>query len=471
MSNISNNTSEIRAILGGTIVTMDKEGRILKDGTIIIEGNKIAEVGKREEISIPQGAEKVLLPEKRVITPGLVNCHTHAAMTLLRGYADDLALNTWLYNYIFPLEEKLNGKDVYLGAKLAAVEAALSGTTVLNSMYHFSPSEARAISEVGIRASVGHVCFSWRKDLDRRSTRELAKDWHNKANGLIRVSVDPHAPYTVDPEYWQELRDLTNELNKRYGNDNAPIIVHAHLAETDDEVQKTKDFLKSQEINPEFWEKNPKGGVFEYLDALDFFTPDGKEESDVIAAHSVSTTSGDHKIMQKRGIKVSFNPISNLKLASGHAPIPEYLKKGITVGLGTDSACSNNTLSLIDTLRVAALLHKGYTKNPVILPAQQVLEMATINGAKALGWDKEIGSLEAGKRADLVVFDFAKPHLSPLYSVVSHIVYAVQSADIENVLVNGSWVVKNRKVVNVQVSELMADVEHRKEELLNRLKD
>ncbi|MFX1253472.1 MAG: amidohydrolase family protein [Promethearchaeota archaeon] len=471
MSGNSNHSSEIKAILGGIIVTVDKERRIINDGAIIVEGDRIVDIGKKTAVSVPQGAEKFVLSEKHVITPGLINCHTHAAMNLLRGYADDLALNTWLYNYIFPLEAKLQGEDVYLGAKIAAVESALSGTTVINSMYHFSQSEAKAISEIGIRASVGHVCFSWRKDLDRKSTRELARDWHTKANGLIRVSVDPHAPYTVDPEYWQELRDLTNELNSKYGKENASVIIHTHIAETDDEIQKTKEFLKSQNIENDFWEKNPNSGIFEYLDSLDFFLPDGKEKSDVISAHSVATTARDRKIMQEKGIKVSFNPVSNLKLASGHAPIPDYLKRGIIVGLGTDSACSNNTLSLIDTLRIAALLHKGYIKDPVVLPAQQILEMATINGARALGWDSEIGSLEPGKKADLVIFNFAKPHLTPLYSVVSHIVYALYSSDPDSVLVNGGWVVKNRGVTNVRLSELIKDVEERKEDILNRLKN
>ncbi|MEM4479810.1 MAG: amidohydrolase [Candidatus Bathyarchaeia archaeon] len=443
-------------IYGGTIITMEN-GRIIRDGAVVVEDESIIDVGKASELlgKYPRGYERIDARGK-VVIPGLINTHQHAAMSLLRGYADDLPLQEWLEKWIWPVEEHMTANEIYVGALLTAVESALGGTTTVNTMYHYMPdeNEARAFAEVGLRAMVGHVCFSWRKKEDRKALEDLAKNWHGKAGGLIRVSVDPHAPYTVDPEYMRELKALCGELNEKYSSEEAPIIWHIHVAETSDEPEKIR-----KAFNVDL-----KGGVVEYLDSL------GVLDSHVIAAHCVALTDKDIVIMKLRGVKASHNPISNLKLASGVSPVPKMLEKGVTVSLGTDSPCSNNSADMFEVMKVAALLHKGINKNPTLMSAEQVLEMATVGGAKALSWDSEIGSIKVGKRADLVVINFAKPHLCPVHNEVSHLVYAAKATDVETVIVNGKIVVENRRITTVKCNEVMEMAEKAKTRLLERAK-
>ncbi|MHA1238237.1 MAG: amidohydrolase [Candidatus Odinarchaeia archaeon] len=451
-------------LVNGTILTLDKQMHRIKDGTVVIEGERIVEVGKTREIkSKYHGYDKINVKGK-VLMPAMVNCHTHAAMTLLRGYADDLPLHEWLYNKIFPLESKLTKKEVYVGAKLAAVESALSGVGCLNTMYHYVDAEAEAISEVGLRAVVGHVCFSFRKKEDIRTTRKLVEEWHNKKDGLIRVSVDPHAVYTVDPEYLVELKELKDELNEKHGK-NAPIIWHIHAAETGIEMEKAQEAASE-------WEKlgvkslkeiNFNQGVFEYLESLNVLGPD------VIAAHCVYLNDRDIEIIAKNKVKVAHNPVSNLKLASGISPIPKLISKGIDIGLGTDGACSNNSLDMIETIKLTALLHKGVTLSPTVVPATKALRMATIEGAKAILWDNEIGSIEPNKKADIAVLDFKKPHLTPLYDEYSHIVYALKSSDVDTLIINGKLILEHREFKTVDLDKLLYEVIETKENLLSSL--
>lgn len=443
-------------IYGGTIVTMH-DGKIIKDGAVAVENEAIVDVGKTREIlrKYPRGYERIDAKGK-VVIPGLINTHQHAAMSLLRGYADDLPLQEWLEKWIWPIEGHMTANDIYIGALLTAVESILGGTTTVNTMYHYTPdeNEAKAFAEAGLRGVVGHVCFSWRKKEDKKALEDLAKSWHNKADGRIRVSVDPHAPYTVDPEYMRELKELRVELNEKYGSEKAPLIWHIHVAETSDEKEMVRKAFNIE----------PKGGVLEYLDSL------GVLDEHVIAAHCVALTEGDIKVMKRRGVKASHNPISNLKLASGISPVPKMLEQGVTVSLGTDSPCSNNTADMFEVMKTAALLHKGVHKNPAMMAASQVLDMATSGGAKALCWDNEIGSIEAGKKADLAIVNFAKPHLCPIYNEVSHLVYAAKSADVETVLVNGRIVMENRRLTTLKIEKVMKMAEKAKTRLLERLK-
>ncbi|MBE0519731.1 amidohydrolase, partial [Candidatus Bathyarchaeota archaeon] len=381
--------------------------------------------------------------------------HQHAAMSLLRGYADDLPLQEWLEKWIWPIEKHMTPHDIYVGALLTATESIMTGTTTVNTMYHYTPeeNEAKAFAETGLRGVIGHVCFSWRKKEDKKALKDLAKNWHDKANGLIRVSVDPHSPYTVDPEYMKELKEIKEELNQKYGSEKTPIIWHTHVAETIDEQEKIRKAFKIK----------LKNGVMTYLDSL------GVLDKHVIAAHCVALTDRDMTIMKQRKVKVSHNPISNLKLASGISPVPKMLRKGVTVSLGTDSPCSNNTADMFETMKATALLHKGVNKNPTLTPAKQVLEMATIEGAKALSWQNEIGSIEIGKKADLVIIDFKKPHLCPLHKEVSHLVYATKAADVETVIINGKILMQNRKLTGIDVKKVMEMAEKTKTNLLERL--
>ena len=442
-------------IQNGTIITMQNK-KIIRQGAIAIEDKTIVEVGKTQKLKrkYGRGYEKIDAKGK-VVTPGLINTHQHAAMSLLRGYADDLPLQEWLEKWIWPIEKHMTAHDVYIGALLTAIESIMGGTTTVNTMYHYTPeeNEAKAFADAGLRGVIGHVCFSWRKNEDRKALEDLAKNWHNKADGLIRVSVDPHAPYSVDPEYMKELKVIREELNNKYGSEKAPIICHIHAAETSDEMEKIRKAFKIQF----------KNGVMAYLDSL------GVLDERLIAAHCVALTGKDMAIMKKRNVKVSHNPISNLKLASGISPVPKMLKKGITVSLGTDSPCSNNTADMFEIMKTTAIIHKGINKNPTVMPAEQVLEMATIEGAKALSWENEIGSIEIGKKADLSIISLKRPHLCPLYSEASHLVYAAKASDVETVIINGRIVMENGKLTMLNIEKVMDVVEKAKNNLLSKL--
>ena len=443
-------------IHNGTILTL-KNRKIIYQGAVAVEDKIIVDVGKTTELKrkYRRGYEKIDAKGK-VIIPGFVNTHQHAAMSLLRGYADDLPLKEWLEKWIWPIEKLMTAHDIYIGALLTAIESIMSGITTVNTMYHYTPekNEAKAFADAGLRGIIGHVCFSWRKKEDKNALENLAKNWHNKVEGLIRVSVDPHAPYTVDPEYMKGLRNLRDKLNEKYGSEKTPIIWHTHIAETADETEKIKNAFNVQ----------IRRGIMEYLDSLDVL------DEKVVAAHCVALTDRDIAVMKKRGVKVSHNPVSNLKLASGISPVPQMLTENITVSLGTDSPCSNNTADMFDVMKTAALIHKGVNKNPTLLPAEKVLEMATIEGAKALLWENEIGTIEAGKKADLVLIDFKKPHLCPLHSEISHLVYAAKASDVETVIINGKIVMENRKITTVNIDSVMKEATKAKERLLMKLK-
>jgi 5-methylthioadenosine/S-adenosylhomocysteine deaminase len=439
----------------GTIITMSNK-KVIRQGAVAIEDRAIIDVGKTQELKRKYGRGYERINAKgKIVIPGLVNTHQHAAMSLLRGYADDLPLQEWLEKWIWPIEKHMSAHDIYVGASLTAIESIMGGTTTVNTMYHYVPdeNEAKAFADVGLRGVIGHVCFSWRKKEDKKALWELAKNWHNKKQGLIRASVDPHAPYTVDPKYMKELKITRDELDQKYGSENTPIIWHIHVAETSDESEKIRKVFNVQ----------LKNGIMEYLDSL------GVLDKYVIASHCVALTNKDMAVMKRRDVKVSHNPISNLKLASGISPIQKMLRKGITVSLGTDSPCSNNTADMFETMKTTAILHKGITKKPTLLPAEQVLEMATIEGAKALSWENDIGSIEPDKKADLTIINLKKPHLCPLYNELSHIVYAAKASDVETVIINGKIIMENRELTTLNVEKTMKNVDKAKHDLLNKL--
>jgi 5-methylthioadenosine/S-adenosylhomocysteine deaminase len=444
-------------IHNATVITMNS-GRIIYDGAVAIEDSIITDIGKTSTLKrkYHTGYEKIDATNK-IVMPGLINTHQHAAMSLLRGYADDLPLQEWLEKWIWPIEKHMTPRDIYAGALLTAIESIMGGTTTVNTMYHYTQkeNEARAFTDAGLRGVVGHVCFSWRKKEDRKALHELANNWHGKADGSIRVSVDPHSPYTVDPEYMQELKAIRDELSEKCRSTQAPIITHTHIAETADEQEKIRNTFNVQQ----------KQSIMAYLDSL------GVLDEHVTAAHCVWLTEKDLAIMKKRNVKVSHNPISNLKLATGVSPVPKMLRKAITVSLGTDSPCSNNTADMFEVMKTAALLHKGVNMDPILLPAGKILEMATIKGAEALAWEREIGSIETGKKADLIIINFKKPHLCPLYNEESHLVYATKSSDVETVIINGRIVMENQKPVTVNAEKAMETAEKTKKTLLARLQN
>jgi len=435
-------------------VTMGSRG-IIRDGYVVIEDGYIIDVGESSRIKAEYHRYEEIDAGDCIIMPGLINTHTHMAMSLLRGYADDLPLHEWLEKWIWPLEAKMNDRDIYIGAKLSALEAIKSGTTTICSMYHHRReyNEAKAVLESGLRGVISHVFFDWRIDEDYKLMDDLVENWHGKENWRIKVAVSPHAPYTVNPKNLMEIRDYVEELN-RDRNEEEKVITHIHVAETRDEAK----------IVNEKYGVDTSRGLFTYLNQIGFLS------ENVLAAHCVWLTDMDIEVMRRSGVKVSHNPISNLKLASGISPIKRLIDEGITVSLGTDSSCSNNTIDMFETIKIAALLQKGITLNPTVIPAIKAIEMATINGAKALNWSMSIGRIEVGMKADIIAIELKKPHLTPIYNEVSHIAYAVRSGDVKHVIVDGRIIMEDGKVKTLNEEDTLMEAEKAKEELMDRLK-
>jgi len=357
--------------------------------------------------------------------PGLVNTHTHAAMTLFRGMADDLPLDTWLTKYIWPAEAKfITAASVRTGANLALAEMIRSGTTTFSDMYFFADELAQAAKKAGVRAVVAEAVLDFPTP-DSKSPQEsfaiiekLADKWKN--DPLITIAVGAHSPYTCSSETLKSSKKLADTLG-------LPLTIH--VSETRQEVD---DITIKYGVPP-----------FEYLDALGFFG------GTVIAAHAVHPTAREIQLMAERRVGVAHNPGSNMKLASGVAPVPEMLRAGIAVGLGTDGAASNNNLDMFKEMNAAALLQKVSRLDPTAMSARDTVKAATIGGAKVLGLGKRIGSLEKGKRADLIIVDLNRPHLVPLYNVYSLLVYAANGADVETVIIDGRIVMQNRKLLTL----------------------
>jgi len=416
-------------IKNGTILTMDTQNSILENGYLCILGDCISHIGVGDTASFK--ANKIIDTRGDLILPGLINGHTHAAMSLFRGLADDLPLMDWLNNYIFPVESKMDAEFVYTGSLLAIAEMIMSGTTTFCDMYLFEEEVAKAARKASMRCLVGEVLYDFpspnygpvEKGLEY--TESLIQKWQN--DPIISIAVEPHSLFTCSPE----LLIASNELALKH---NVPLIIH--VAETLNEVAEIK----------EKYAKTP----IEHLDSL------GLIGSHLIADHCVHLEESDIEKMADCGVKAVHNPESNMKLASGIAPVPEMLARGVTVGLGTDGCASNNNLDLFTEMDMAAKLHKVHSMNPTVMDALSVLKMATIEGAKALGFEDITGSLEVGKRADAIVVDIHKPHLTPMYNATSHIVYAASGGDVMHSIINGQLVMEDRKLLTLDIAEIIA---------------
>jgi 5-methylthioadenosine/S-adenosylhomocysteine deaminase len=368
-----------------------------------------------------------------VVIPGLINTHTHAPMVMYRGLADDLPLQDWLTKYIFPAEAKTVSREmVRVGTQLAAVEMIQSGTTAYADMYYFEEEIARATKAAGLRGVLGQTLIDFpvadAKTFDEGLVRAEAFIKEFAADDLIVPAVAPHAPYTVSGDHLKAARALAT----KYG---VPYIIH--LAETKTEVS---DMQKAHDgMTP-----------VAYLDSLGALGPR------TLAAHVVWATPADIAILKARQVAVSHNPESNMKLASGVAPVPALLAAGVTVGLGTDGAASNNDLDMFEAMRMAAFLHKVQSADPQVIPAATALEMATIDGAKALGLETKIGSLEAGKKADVVVVSMSSARQTPLYDPISHLVYASRGDDVRTVVVNGKVLMRDRRLTTLNEASVLA---------------
>lgn len=410
-------------IKNGLVLTMDRQRRILKNTSVSVTDGKITEI--REGIT--GDADFVIDAKNKIIMPGLINTHTHLPMTLFRGVADDLPLEKWLNDEIWPIEEQLEAKHVYAGSLLGCLEMIQSGTTCFNDMYFFMGEVARSISESGIRGFVSLAMFDF-GNLDKMAgmLKQGEENIKKYSEGRVRAFIGPHAPYTCS----EELLLKAKELSDRHGTR-----IHIHIAESEKEVNDSKE---------------QKGAPpFEYLDRIGFLG------ENVLSVHSVWASKKEVDIIKKRGVKVIHNPVSNMKMASGVAPIPEYTKKGICVSLGTDGAASNNTLDMLEEMKICALLHKISSMDPSIVPAYDVLEFATINGAKALGMEKEIGSIEVGKKADIILINLKRANLTPLTNPISHIVYASKGSDVDTVIVDGKVLMENRELRTLDLEEVL----------------
>jgi 5-methylthioadenosine/S-adenosylhomocysteine deaminase len=420
-------------ISGGTVVTMDSAGRVLSPGAVAVDGRDIVAIDAPEAIAARFKARESLDASGQVVIPGLINTHTHAPMVLYRGLADDLALMEWLEKYIFPAEAKtVSPAFVRAGTRLAVLEMIRSGTTAYADMYYFEEEIAKATKDAGIRGVLGQTIIQFPVPDARTPAEGIARasaflrEWAN--DDLIVPAIAPHSMYTLDAATLKAARAAADR-------ERAPVIIH--LAETQDEVK----------IARERYHATPA----QYLESIGFWGPR------TIAAHGVWLTPADIQIMARRQVGVSHNPESNMKLASGTAPVLDLRKAGVTVGLGTDGAASNNDLDMFESMRQAAFLHKLTSGDPRALPASTALRMATIDGARILGLADQIGSLEPGKRADIIVVSMDAARQTPTYDPVSHLVYTTRGDDVRSTIVNGRFVMRDRRVLTLDEAAVLGE--------------
>ncbi|HEB49272.1 MAG TPA: amidohydrolase [Desulfobulbus sp.] len=418
-------------LTGRYLVTMDSRGTIIEEGGLAVRGDSVLEVGGAAELAAKYpGATRIDRPQG-LIMPGLVNVHTHAAMACFRGLADDLPLMEWLQEHIFPAEAKLTGEMVYHSTRLSLCEMIRSGTTSFCDMYLFAGDVARAAAEAGMRAWIGEVLYDFPSpcygELENgfRYTDELFAAW--AGHDLITITVDPHAVYTCAPELLVRLARLAEERDSLY------VI---HLSETRDEVALCRERHGATPV--------------EHLERL------GVLNSRVLADHCVHVSDEEIALMAERGVSVAHCPESNLKLASGIAPVVRMLAAGIPVGIGTDGAASNNDVDMFGEMSTAARIHKVAAMDPTAMDAVTTLHAATMGGAAALGAERLVGSLEPGKKADCIVLDLDQPHLTPVYHPVSHLVYAARGSDVTDSVIGGRLVMEERRLLTLDEPAILA---------------
>jgi 5-methylthioadenosine/S-adenosylhomocysteine deaminase len=419
-------------VAGGTVVTMDAQERVIQDGAVAIRSDAIAGVGTTSEIESEFDAARIVDAHNDLVLPGLINGHAHAAMSLFRGIADDLALNDWLRKYIFPAEARNVTPDfVTWGTKLGILEMLRGGITTYADMYYFENAVARATKDAGMRGVLGETIIDFPAPDNKTPAQALSytqtyiNQW--KGDPLITPAVAPHSIYTCSQKTLQESAALA----RRNG---VPILTH--LAEAPFELEQSRELHGATPVG--------------YLERIGFLGPD------VVAAHCVWVDAADIAALVHFGVGCTNNPSSNMKTAAGVMPVPELLSAGLAVGIGTDGAASNNNLDMFEEMDLAAKLQKITRMDPRALPAEQVVEMATIGGARALHMQKEIGSLETGKKADLILIDTTAPHATPLYNVYSELVYALKASDVETVIIGGRVVMQDRHMLTMDEPEILA---------------
>jgi 5-methylthioadenosine/S-adenosylhomocysteine deaminase len=425
-------------LTGGQVATMNGCFDLFPDGAVAIQGRNIEAVGPAQDIAAAYAGKEVVDCSGLAIIPGLINAHTHAPMTLLRGLADDLRLDVWLMGYMMPVEQEFVRPDFcWLGTQLACAEMIRSGTTCFADMYYYEEAVADAAARVGVRAVCAETILKYPTpdapsyDESLLHARDFVRRW--KGHPLITPALGPHAPYTTTVELLQACTELALEFD---------VPLHIHIAET---AQEVEDHRAEYGVPMVPWVEEQ--GVF---------------EAKVTAAHCVHLDEREMRTLYEHGVGVAHNPTSNLKLASGIAPVVRMLEIGLDVGIGTDGPASNNDLDMWEEMRLAALLAKGFTGDPMALPARQALEMATIGGARALHMADSVGSLEPGKRADLTVVDMSGVHTIPKFArdpeaLYAQLVYASKASDVRDVMCDGQWLMRDRRLLTVDEGTLAAE--------------
>ena len=416
-----------------TLVTnayvLDMVGEVpnIEKKDILIENNIIKKIEK--DIDKEIDVDEKINAKNMLVMPGLVNTHTHLAMSIFRGYKTDKKLMDWLENAIFPVEDKLKPEDIYWNSYLSCLEMIKSGTTTCNDMYLGMNKTLEAINDTGLRAVVAW-CIKDDSIKDKvEQTREYAKRYNNDENGKIRIYVSADAPHTCNPDTIKLCVDLAKELNTG---------IHIHLAETIDEETKIKSRYDKRST--------------EYLNDLEVF------DVPVVLAHGIYVSDSDIEILKKIKGGISHNPISNCKLSSGICDVVKLRKNGINIGLGTDGIGSTTTMDMFEEMKTAAYLQKVNTMEPSSISAYDILKMATIEGAKVLGMENEIGSLEPGKKADMIFIKTDKLHMCPANDVCANLVYSSNGADVESVMIDGKVIMQNRKMLNLDEEQVMRQV-------------
>ena len=417
-----------KLLYNGTIITSNPQNEVFANGAIGIEEDKIIYVGITPE-DLTSYDEQVDL-KGDILLPGLVNTHGHTPMSLLRGYADDLHLQTWLEDKIWPLEAKYTSEHARWGARLSILEMIRTGTTAFVDMYDNMDEVAMAVEEAGIRGVLCRGVIGFGSDELRQSklkeAADFAKSWNNGADGRITTMLSPHSPYTCSPDYISEIIDKSVELN---------VPLHTHMSETKFEVEKNIEDYGATPVR--------------HLEKLGFF------DRPALVAHGVHVNDEDIQILAEKNVKVSHNVISNLKLGSGIAPVGKMLAKGVTVSLGTDSAASNNNLDLFEELKAVATIHKGFTQDATVITAQEALRMATIQGAESLWMEERVGSLEVGKDADFIVVNSNQSFFYPKHNPVSHLVYSGSGRDVKDVYVKGKQILANGHFTTIDEEKVL----------------
>jgi 5-methylthioadenosine/S-adenosylhomocysteine deaminase len=418
-------------IVGGTFVTMDGQSPVIENGAMMIENDMITYIGSQKN-ELKEQADTVINGTGRCYMPGLVNTHGHAAMSLLRGYADDLNLQVWLEQKMWPMEAMFTKEDVRSGTLLSIAEMIRSGTTSFVDMYDKMDEVATAVAESGMRACLTRGIIGFPTELQGtklKEATEFAKNWHGTAGGRITAMMSPHAPYTCPPDFIVKVVQAANDLD---------LPIHTHMSET----------LKEVEWNVQQYGARP----VQHLQKLGLFS------RPCLVAHAVHLNDAEIDILAEHRVHVSHNPGSNLKLASGVARLVELSKAGILVSLGTDSSASNNNLDMFEEIRLTALIHKGVSGDPTAIPALDALKMGTVDGANSI-WLEQVGKLQDGYKADFIAVDMDQPHFVPRTDIVSHMVYSASGSDVTDVCINGQWVMRKRELLTLDMERILFDAE------------